>query len=118
VGYSIKWKIQSNIYNKSTLIFHSTFCYYEARECAILSLLFISFWEGYGVLEIAGELRGNHNIHYFGMLPIAINGSWRGFGVFILLGCDVVPHPVRIQTPTAPLCKPKNLHGGDSFDTG
>jgi len=41
-----------------------------------MSLLFISFWEGYGVLEIAGELRGNRNIHYFGMLPIAINGSW------------------------------------------
>jgi len=28
------------------------------------------------VMEIAGELRGNHTIHYSGMLPIAINGSW------------------------------------------
>jgi len=27
-------------------------------------------------MEIAGELRGNHTIHYSGMLPIAINRSW------------------------------------------
>jgi hypothetical protein len=27
LGYSVKWEIQSNIYSKSTLIFHFTFCH-------------------------------------------------------------------------------------------
>jgi hypothetical protein len=51
-------------------------------ECVTLSFLFIedvyiiNFWEGYSVMETAGELRGNHNIHYFVMLLISNKGSW------------------------------------------
>jgi hypothetical protein len=36
----------------------------------------MNFWEGYGGMEIAGELRGNHSVYYFRMLPVSNNESW------------------------------------------